>query len=105
MGIWHMNINRRRLACVPALTLCVLAPVHADMTPAAAPDPTADSSGLEEIVVTAQRRSESLERTPVAVTVIGSDALQRQDIVTEADLRRAVRVVHRPFMICSRCRC
>jgi iron complex outermembrane receptor protein len=90
MGIWHMNINRRRLACVPALTLCVLAPVHADMTPAAASDPTADSSGLEEIVVTAQRRSESLERTPVAVTVIGSDALQRQDIVTEADLRTAV---------------
>jgi len=64
---------------------------HAD--PAAAPvaggDPTSDT-GLEKIVVTAQRRSENLERTPVAVTVVSGDALVKQDIVTEADLRSAV---------------
>jgi iron complex outermembrane receptor protein len=56
---------------------------------AAAADPTSDSGALEEIVVTAQRRSENLERTPVAVTVVGGDALVKQDIVTEADLRTA----------------
>jgi len=53
----------------------------------AAPAPAA---GLQEIVVTAQRRSENLERTPVAVSVVSSDALTKQAIVSEADLQNAV---------------
>jgi iron complex outermembrane receptor protein len=48
-----------------------------------------ESGGLQEIVVTAQRRSESQERTPVAVTVVSSDALVEQNVVSEQDLRFA----------------
>lgn len=44
----------------------------------------------DEIVVTAQRRSESLERTPVAVSVIGSEALKEKAITSQADLQSAV---------------
>lgn len=46
-------------------------------------------SGLPEIIVTAQRRSESLQRTPVAVTVVTGDVLARQAIVSERDLQMA----------------
>ena len=42
-----------------------------------------------EIVVTAQRRSEALERTPVAVAVVSSEALAKQAITSERDLQFA----------------
>jgi iron complex outermembrane receptor protein len=56
-------------------------------------DPAADdasasgSDELAEIVVTAQRRSENLEKTPVAVSVLSSDLLAQKDIVTQSDLQ------------------
>ena len=46
-----------------------------------------DAGGLDEILVTAQRRSENLERTPVAVSVLSGDTLDKQEITTETDLR------------------
>jgi iron complex outermembrane receptor protein len=47
----------------------------------------ADQGALEEIVVTAERRATGLERTPVAVSVLSGDALDKQEITTETDLR------------------
>jgi iron complex outermembrane receptor protein len=85
-----MNVIGKRNALICAAALLATSPVFADQAQIAPAEPATDSSGLEEIVVTAQRRSENLERTPVAVTVVGSDALAKQDIVTEADLRSAV---------------
>jgi iron complex outermembrane receptor protein len=46
-------------------------------------------SATEEVIVTAQRRSEKLERTPVAVTALSGDTLRRRNITTEADLQFA----------------
>ncbi len=43
-----------------------------------------------EIIVTAQRRSESLSRSPVAVSVVGAAELQERAIVSQSDLRTAV---------------
>ena len=48
-----------------------------------------DEGGSGEIVVTAQRRSEALEKTPVAVSVVSSETLQRQAITSERDLQFA----------------
>ena len=48
-----------------------------------------DQANSGDIIVTAQRRSEVLERTPVAVSVIGSESLAKQVIVSEADLQIA----------------
>ncbi|MFM5884093.1 MAG: TonB-dependent receptor, partial [Novosphingobium sp.] len=42
-----------------------------------------------EIVVTAQRRSEALEKTPVAVAVVSSEMLAKQAITSERDLQFA----------------
>lgn len=52
-------------------------------TPATAPADTGD------IIVTAQRRSESLQRTPVAVSVLSGAALAQRAITTESDLQVA----------------
>ncbi len=42
-----------------------------------------------DIIVTAQRRSETLERTPVAISVLSAETLAKQAIVTESDLQIA----------------
>lgn len=42
-----------------------------------------------EIIVTAQRRAESLQRTPVSVAALTADALQQRAIVSEDDLQIA----------------
>jgi iron complex outermembrane recepter protein len=68
--------------------LALLAPVA--VTAQTTSNAVTDQSGLEEIVVTAQRRSENLERTPVAISVLSSDDLDKQRIESESDLRTAV---------------
>lgn len=55
-------------------------------------NPTAaDQSGaLQEIIVTARRQNENLERTPVAVDFLSNTALSEQHVTTEEDLQTAV---------------
>lgn len=43
-------------------------------------------SALEEIVVTARKREESLQETPIAISAFTADALERQQISSTADL-------------------
>ena len=56
---------------------------------------TADDSGTNathgdaDIIVTAQRRDESLSRTPVAVDVVGTAELAEQNVRSESDLQFA----------------
>ncbi len=45
---------------------------------------------LEEVIVTAQRRAESLERTPISVAVLSTESLEQQAIVSELDLQTAL---------------
>ena len=51
---------------------------------------TTGGNEMGEIVVTAQRRAQTLETTPVAVSVVSADSLARNGIVSEADLQIAV---------------
>jgi len=77
-------------ACVaPISFLCVLVPWSA----ASAQSPpqsrsSADSSAetIEEIMVTARRRSESLQDTPVAITALSAASLERQQVISTTDL-------------------
>jgi iron complex outermembrane receptor protein len=52
-------------------------------------DASEEAADSGEIVVTAQRRSEALEKTPVAVAVVSADSLARQAITSERDLQFA----------------
>jgi iron complex outermembrane recepter protein len=52
--------------------------------------PPSNNNDLEEITVTAQRRSESLERVPVTMEALGSAELVKQQIDSESNLQIAV---------------
>jgi iron complex outermembrane receptor protein len=49
-------------------------------------EPSAEAETIEAIVVTARRRAENLQDTPVAITALSADALERQQIVSTTDL-------------------
>lgn len=51
------------------------------------PASTPADASQGDIIVTAQRRSESLQRTPVAVSVLSGDTISRQAITSERDLQ------------------
>lgn len=51
---------------------------------------TSDSGGVEEIVVTARRRSESMQKAGLAIDVATGDALEKQGIVNAAELTKSV---------------
>jgi len=61
---------------VAGLVLCVAS------APAAAQNPESEAAltGMGEITVTARRREESLQDTPIAITALTSDALRRQQV-------------------------
>jgi iron complex outermembrane receptor protein len=44
-------------------------------------------SSLQDIVVTARRVNENLQRVPVAASVLGAEALQRQRVLTASDIQ------------------
>lgn len=86
---WHFLSSI--LATLLLISVQPVQAADADAAGAAAVVPlTAGSGGLEEIVVTAQRREQTLERTPVAVTALSGDVLQKSSIATEADLQSAI---------------
>ena len=70
---------------------CASAPARpsAQEISAAATEPPPSRGDLQEILITARRREESLALTPVAVAVLGSTDLVRQAILSEQDLRFA----------------
>lgn len=42
--------------------------------------PSSDSAGIQEIVVTAEKRQSSVQHTPIAITAVSGDALQEKGI-------------------------
>jgi len=56
---------------------------------ALAADPSPEPTGLEEVVVTARRVEENLQRVPVTVTALSGEQLKRQNIVAPNDLQFA----------------
>ncbi|WP_068875364.1 MULTISPECIES: TonB-dependent receptor [unclassified Phenylobacterium] len=77
-----MNIDKRRVLLCAGVALGALLglPAHAQDRPAS-PQAT-----LEEIVVTAQRRSERLQDVPVTVTAFGAEQIEDSHIVGVQDV-------------------
>lgn len=57
--------------------------------PALAQEAAEESGGLEEIVVTAQKREQNMQSVPVSVTALGSEAIENNRIADFSDLTRA----------------
>jgi iron complex outermembrane receptor protein len=49
-----------------------------------------EGAALDEVIVTARRRDESLQQVPISITAIDQDALQRQGVSTLTDLQELV---------------
>ena len=73
---WHRCAHA---ACIAAL----LAPIYS--APA-----WSQEMMLEEVIVTARKRAESLQETPVAVTALGAEALRESGVRNLADLNEVV---------------
>lgn len=86
--------DRRRIGAVPrsATSALSLASAIALALPAAAQQaPTTDTPGaLAEIVVSARKREENLQQTPVAVSAFSGDDLAQRRVETTADLTHFV---------------
>jgi iron complex outermembrane receptor protein len=83
-------MSRTALAASTALSLSLLAAPALAQTaaPAAAAGPA--GSTLEEVVVTAQRRSENLQNVPIAITALTASALTARGVISADDLTQAV---------------
>jgi iron complex outermembrane receptor protein len=55
-------------------------------TAAFAQEPSAEEVGLDEIVVTAQKREQSMQDVPIAVTALTADTLQANRVTSVSDL-------------------
>ena len=50
----------------------------------------AQATALEEVIVTARRRAENIQETPIAVTAISGESLREQGIVNTSELTKSV---------------
>jgi iron complex outermembrane receptor protein len=77
--------------CFTAVAVLALGAVLNLCAAADAGIPVSDQSGaLQEIVVTARRQDEDLQKVPVAVSVLSTSALREQHITNEQELQTAV---------------
>jgi iron complex outermembrane receptor protein len=86
--VYKSATARRQAACslsvaVAAVSLALTH--HAEAADAAAV--TADSNALEEVVITAEKRTESALTTPIALAVYDSENLKENQIISVADLQ------------------
>lgn len=85
------KIVRCSIGVIALASVSGAALAQADVNPAQGVDASAAASdaSASDIIVTAQRRDESLSKTPVSVAVVGAEALAKAQVVSEQDLRLA----------------
>src|SRR5258707_1081678 len=77
-------IERAEIAALPRSEICLSAAGAAAV--GAGTVAAAGSVGLEEVVVTAQKRATNLQDTPIAIATMGSEDLARRHIQSLSDL-------------------
>jgi iron complex outermembrane receptor protein len=80
-----------RVAALGILALTVAAPLPTALAQTTAPaGVAAGPDTLESVVVTARRRAENIQDTPLAVTAVTAETIQVQDVATLQDLNSFV---------------
>ncbi len=81
----------RHICCrgllLPAVSACLATVVHADDIPAG---PSTTSTLMEEVTVTARRREENIQDTPISIAAFSAAALEARGIERADDLARIV---------------
>jgi len=79
------------IALAALTTISLLAPAAwAQQAAAEAPAAKPDTNVLETVVVTAQKRTQTLKEVPVAISVVSAEQLQKQGVSEITDLSKAV---------------
>ena len=82
-------MRRYLLAATTALSAIVaVAPAHAQATNDTAAPAKEAQGGIEEIIVTAQRRAESVQDVPIAISAFTADQLRNQGVSNTLELGR-----------------
>jgi iron complex outermembrane recepter protein len=82
-----MDVMKKfNLLSATALSLLVASPAFAQ-TPQASGETATEDTGIGDIVVTAQRQSESLQSVPIAVSAFSAEMLEKQQIENASDLQ------------------
>ncbi len=86
------NGLRRRVerSCLALAVAAVVAPTGVLAQPSQDQGAAYDDRGLDEVIVTARRRTENLARVPIAITALGADQIVERSIRTDSDLQNAV---------------
>ena len=88
----HPPLAAALLASLPICSFAQTTPdssSRTDVQVASTTDPSvasSDASNAEEIIVTATRRETSLQKTPIAISVLNADALQQRHVQSLVDL-------------------
>jgi iron complex outermembrane recepter protein len=88
------RIRRTRRAALAAFLMCTTC---VDAARAAGADQTAPAAPpvrLEEVIVTAQKRSEKLSHVPISITVLGKAQMDKQGVRDVKDVARLVPGLH-----------
>lgn len=70
--------------------IAFVSPTVAMAETASKPATSQEAKGFEEVVVTARRRDEDIEKVPVAITAIGAEQLNDRQVRTDSDLQLTV---------------
>jgi iron complex outermembrane receptor protein len=86
----NLRLHIASACAVTAFVGCLIAPEIAAADPTQGDSNAAPPSDqLQEVVVTAERRSENLQTTPIAATVLNADELVQKGVVQMQDLQTA----------------
>jgi iron complex outermembrane receptor protein len=83
-------IHSSSLAVLALAVSAAAAPAAAQEAAPAASPPAPDNAGIGDIIVTAQRRSETLQSAGIAIDAVGGENLIRQGITQADALNKAV---------------
>ena len=81
--LFAMLLSSAASATVPTVPAIAQSPATGDQ-------PAAAAGGLEEIVVTARKRSEDIQKTPISITAFSAAEITQQNICDISDLRGLV---------------
>lgn len=91
LGVNTRLVLRLLISTAMTATVVINAPARAQDTPAGqAAAPAANPSVEQDIVVTASKRSESLSKTPLAISALSQTQLDKAGVVAIADLATTV---------------
>jgi iron complex outermembrane receptor protein len=89
---WATMTCRSQLTKSAALAIgavtCAIVSTYAAAQDVPAANASADNGALSEIIVTAERRAESTQSLPIAITAFSGEQIERQGILNTEDLRQ-----------------